>query len=147
MHSLLILSARRLIMYINTRTLTRPAVRYKLYMDVVNRHAPIRHKRVKHSKLPPWLNKNIIQAMSDRYRLKKERMFTEYITARSEVNILSEMQRKYILGDLWKTTKIYHQFVALWTLSLEGPTLDGRKFRIISQLMHLMTTFCPLQKP
>ena len=51
--------------------------------------------------------------MSDRYRLKKERMFTEYITARSEVNVWSEMQRKYILGDLWKTTKIYHQFVAL----------------------------------
>ena len=44
------------------------AVWYKLFMDVVNRHAPIRHKRVKHSKLPPWLNKNII-----RYRLKKER--------------------------------------------------------------------------
>ena len=49
------------------------AVWYKLFMDVVNRHAPIRHKRVKHSKLPPWLNKNITQAMSDRDRLKKER--------------------------------------------------------------------------
>ena len=42
------------------------AVWHELFMDVVNRHAPIRHKRVKHSKLPPWLNKNIIQAMSDR---------------------------------------------------------------------------------
>ena len=31
--------------------------------------------------MPPWLNKNIIQAMSDRDRLKKERMFTENKTA------------------------------------------------------------------
>ena len=48
------------------------AMWYKLFMDVVNRHAPTRHKlrqpvikRVKHSELPPWLNKNFIQAMSD----------------------------------------------------------------------------------
>ena len=61
------------------------AVWYKLFMDVVNRHAPIRHKRVKHSKLPPWLNKNIIQAMSDRDRLKKETMFTESKMARNKV--------------------------------------------------------------
>ena len=60
---------------------------YKLVMDGVNRHAPVRHKRVKHSK-QPWLNKNINQAMSDRDRLKKERMFTEYKTARNKVKIL-----------------------------------------------------------
>ena len=58
---------------------------YKLFMDVVNRHAPIRHKRVKHSILPLWLNKNIFQAMSDRGQLKKERMFKEYKTACSKV--------------------------------------------------------------
>ena len=61
------------------------AVWYKLFMDVVNRHATIRHKRVKHSILPLWLNKNIIQATSDRDRLKKERMFTEYKTACNKV--------------------------------------------------------------
>ena len=87
---------------------------YKLFMDVVNRRAPVRHKRVKHSILPHWLNKNIFQAMSDRDRLKKERMFKEYKMACNKVKkILSEMQRNYILGDLWKTTKIYYQFGAL----------------------------------
>ena len=45
------------------------AVWYKLSIGM--RQSVI--KRVKHSKLPPWLNKNIIQAMSDRDRLKKER--------------------------------------------------------------------------
>ena len=39
---------------------------YKLCLDIVNKLAPVRRKRLKHPKLPPWLNKNIIQAMSDR---------------------------------------------------------------------------------
>ena len=71
------------------------AVWYKLFMDVVNRHAPIRHKQVKHSKLPPWLNKNIIQAMSDRDRLKKERMFTKYKTACNKVKHLVRNAMKF----------------------------------------------------
>ena len=137
------------------------AVWYKLFMDVVNRHAPIRHKRVKHWELPPWLNKNIIQAMSDRDRLKKERMLTQYKRAQSKKKKKKkkhtnkqtgkkkrkkkrkqnwvEMQRNHIAVNLWKTAKIYHQFGALWMLSPKEPTLDRKKFRIISQL----TTFCP----
>ena len=87
---------------------------YKLFMDVVNRHASIHHKRLKHSKLPPWLNKNIIQAMSNRDRLKKEEMFTEYKTARNKVKQKKSGQKcKEIIGDLWKTTKMYHQFGTL----------------------------------
>ena len=76
------------------------AVWYKLFMDVVNRHASIRHKRLKHSKLPPWLNKNIIQAMSNRDRNKVKQK-------------KSGQKCKEIIGDFWKTTKIYHQFGTL----------------------------------
>ena len=54
-------------------------------MDVVNRHAPVRHKWVKHPKPPLWLNKKISQAFFSRDWLKKERMFTEYETERSKV--------------------------------------------------------------
>ena len=78
---------------------------YKLFMDVVNRHAPIHHKRVKHSKLPPWLNKNIIQAMSDRDRLKKERIFTEYKTARNKVKNIVRNAKKLYLSKLVKNKK------------------------------------------
>ena len=68
------------------------AVWYKLFMDVVNRHAPIRHKRVKHS----ILNKNIFQTTSDRDRLKKERMFTEYKTACNKVKISCQKCKEII---------------------------------------------------
>ena len=83
-----------------------------------------------------------IKAMSDRNRLKKERMLTEYKTTRNKVKKKNCQKRKEIV-NLWKTTKIslarsehFHQ---------TEPTLDRRKFRIISQMMQLMTTFCPLQ--
>ena len=78
---------------------------YKLFMDVVNRHAPIRHKRVKHFKLPPWLDKNIIQVMSDRDRLKKERMFTEYKIACNKVKNLVRNANKLYFRRLVKNYK------------------------------------------
>ena len=81
------------------------AVWYKLFMDVVNRHAPIRLTRVKHSKLPPWLNKNIIQAMSDRDRLKKERMFMEYKTARNKVKNVVRNAKKFDFSKLVENDK------------------------------------------
>ena len=85
---------------------------YKLFIAVVNRHAPIRHKRVKHSKLPPWLNKNIIQVMSDRDRLKKERMFTEYKTARNEVENLVRNANKLYFRRPTLDEEIPHNFTA-----------------------------------
>ena len=78
---------------------------YKLFMDVVNRHEPIRLTRVKHSKLPPWLNKNIIQAMSDRDRLKKERMFMEYKTARNKVKNVVRNAKKFDFSKLVENDK------------------------------------------
>jgi len=82
---------------------------------------------------------------------KKEKMFTEYKTARNKVCFFffKSCRKCKEIRDLWKITKIYHQFSALWTLSLKEPTPGRRKFRVISQLMRLMTrpTFCPLKKP
>ena len=93
------------------------AVWYKLVMDVVNRHAPIRHKRVKHSKLPPRLNKNIIQAMSDRDRLKKERMFTEFKTAENKVKHLVRNSKKWYFSKPVETEDISSAWRALNTFT------------------------------
>jgi hypothetical protein len=73
---------------------------YKLFIDVVNKHAPIRHKRVKHPKLPPWLNKDIIQAMSHRDKLKTDKMFTEYKQARNKVKNLVRNAKKAYFSKL-----------------------------------------------
>ena len=46
---------------------------YNVYLTVVNRHAPLKRKRVKHPKLPPWLNKDIKETMAERDKLKREK--------------------------------------------------------------------------
>ena len=59
---------------------------YDVFLSVVNKHAPLRRKRVKHPKLPPWLTKNIIQAMALRYKLKRDKLFDLYKKQRNSVD-------------------------------------------------------------
>ena len=40
-------------------------------ISVVMRHAPLKDKRVKHPELPPRLNKDVMQLMAERDKLKK----------------------------------------------------------------------------
>ena len=42
-----------------------------MYISVVMRHAPLKDKRVKHPELPPGLNKDVMQLMAERDKLKK----------------------------------------------------------------------------
>ena len=60
---------------------------YNVYLTVVSRHAPLRRKRVKHPKLPPWLNKDIKETMAERGKLKREKWFPEYKKFRNKVKI------------------------------------------------------------
>ena len=54
------------------------SVWYDIIMPIINVHAPLRKKRVKHPKLPPWLTRDVITAMAVRDRLKKEKLFQDF---------------------------------------------------------------------
>ena len=41
------------------------------FMPIIDKHAPLSKKTAKHLKLPPWLTKGVILAMSIRDRLEK----------------------------------------------------------------------------
>ena len=58
---------------------------YDAFLPVINIHAPLRWKRVKHPKLPLWLTKDMIQAMSLRDKLKRDRLFDLYQKQRNKV--------------------------------------------------------------
>ena len=45
---------------------------YDLFLCVLKRHAPIRKKRTKPQKLPPWLTKEIVYAMSVSDRVRED---------------------------------------------------------------------------
>ena len=68
---------------------------YNVYLTVVNRHAPLKRKRVKHPKLPPWLNKDIKETMAERDKQKREKCFPEYKKLRYKVkNLVRKAQKK-----------------------------------------------------
>ena len=67
-----------------------------LFTDVINKHAPLKNKRVKHQTLPPSLNTDVKQAMLLRDKFRKQKKFVEYKPQRNRVNYLvSEAKKKY----------------------------------------------------
>jgi exonuclease III len=44
---------------------------YDMFMPIVDRHAPLRRKRVKHQTVPGWMNADLVNAMKLRDKLKK----------------------------------------------------------------------------
>ena len=51
---------------------------YDAFLPVINKHAPLRRKRVKHPKPPPWLTKDMIQATVLRDKFKHDKLFDLY---------------------------------------------------------------------
>ena len=74
---------------------------YDVFLSVVNKHAPLRRKRVKHPKLPPWLTKDIIQAMALRDKLKRDKLFDLYKKQSNKVSTFVRTAKKFffILTD------------------------------------------------
>ena len=67
---------------------------YDIFVPIVDKHAPIRRKRVKHPTLPGWLSSEIMEAMRVRDNLKKEGKFTEYKRQRNKVTQLVRTAKK-----------------------------------------------------
>ena len=64
---------------------------YNTFLPVLDKHAPIRKKRVKQQTLPGWMNRDIIEAMKVRDKYRKEKQFTEY---KKQRNLVSAMVQK-----------------------------------------------------
>ncbi|WP_419598339.1 reverse transcriptase domain-containing protein [Thiolapillus sp.] len=67
---------------------------YEAFLPVIEKHAPLRRKRVKHPTLPQWLSPDIITAMKTRNKLKKEKKFEDYKRQRNKVTNLVRAAKK-----------------------------------------------------
>ena len=79
-----------------------------LFLDVINKQAPLKKKRVKHQTLPPWLNTDIKQAMLLRDKCRKQKKFVEYKQQRNRVNYLVREAKIIFLMTLPEIKQIYH---------------------------------------
>ena len=73
---------------------------YKLFLHVLNKHAPIKRRRVKHPTLPPWFTKNIQDAMSLRDELRQKKKFDEYKKQRNHVTDLVREAKKSLAAKM-----------------------------------------------
>ena len=72
---------------------------YVIFLSVLDKHAPMRQKRVKSVVLPPWLTKDIINAMELRDSLKRQkgRGSSEYKRQRNYVtNMVRESKKCHV---------------------------------------------------
>ena len=67
---------------------------HNLFLSVINKHVPIKRKRVRNPTLPPWLTKEIMQAMYQRDTLRKCRDFAAYKRQRNVVKSLVRKAKK-----------------------------------------------------
>ena len=89
-----------------------------LFLDVINKHAPLKKKRVKHQTLPPWLNSGTKQAMLLRDKCRKQKKFVEYKQQRNRVNYLvREAKKKYFTDLAGNTADISSMWRAINTLT------------------------------
>lgn len=69
---------------------------YSLFRNVLDKHAPLRTKRVREERKPPWLTEDIRKAMELRNQLKSNGEFEEYKRQRRAVRtMVRQAQRKH----------------------------------------------------
>ena len=73
---------------------------YDKFCPVLNKHAPLRQKRVKHPTLPRWLTQDIMHAMKIRNNLKKQNKFNEYKKQRNKVKSMVRAAKKVYFNTL-----------------------------------------------
>ena len=81
------------------------SVWYDTIKPVIDKHAPIQHKRVKATKPCPWLTQELIHEMRKRDQLKHNRLFDEYKKQRNYVLNLVQKAKKPYLSQLVKDNR------------------------------------------
>ena len=89
---------------------------YEAFLPVVEKHAPVRKRRVKHSTLPQWLSSEIIKAMKHRDRLKRDKKFEDYKKQRNKVTSLVRAAKKAYFAKLINDNK---DTASLWRAMTE----------------------------
>jgi hypothetical protein len=84
---------------------------YRLFLGVLDKHAPFREKRVKNPQLPAWLSKEIKEAMQLRDDFKRNKDFAGYRRQRNRVKHLVRKAQRSLFHRLMNGKK---DVVSVW---------------------------------
>ena len=69
---------------------------YEVFMEVLDKHAPMRTRRVKQAVMPPWITPEVIKATDLKKKLKKEKKTDEFKVQRNIVKkLVRNAKRSY----------------------------------------------------
>lgn len=78
---------------------------HETFLNILNKHAPIRQKRVKHAFKPSWYTKEVEEAVKKKTKLKIEKRFQEFKTQCEYVKKLIKKSKKELFGKLIENDK------------------------------------------
>ena len=93
-------------------------------MPIIDVNTPLRKKRIKHPKLPPWLTMGVITAMAVRDRLKKEKRLKDFKKLRNKVKSLVRSAKKSYFDKLMEVDK---STSTIWKAIIEITNLTKKK--------------------
>lgn len=67
---------------------------YSLFIDIVDKHAPVKEHRIKSKLQPDWLTPEILDSMKERDTLKSQGKFDEYKILRNKVSSLIQESKQ-----------------------------------------------------
>ena len=94
-----------------------------LIMTVIDKHAPLKTKRVKHPDIPAWLTQETMKAMELRNKFKKDKKEDEFKIQRNIANKLVERDKQNYFNSLIKDDK---NTATIWK-AINGITNSSRK--------------------
>ena len=89
---------------------------YNLFISIVDKHAPLKKRRIKHKELPHWQNQEIINEMKRRDYLKRTNNKTEFKISKNKVKSLIEKSEKELFQSIVKnnTNKSNPNILPVW---------------------------------
>jgi hypothetical protein len=91
------------------------------FVPIIDKHAPLKTKRVKNKTYPKWLTQEIIDTMRERDECKKAKRYDEYKQLRNKVSALVKSSKKQYFEDMIKNN---NDTSSLWRAM---NTISGKK--------------------
>jgi hypothetical protein len=110
---------------------------YQKFITVLDKHAPLKTKRVKSQTLPKWLTPEIISAMKERDACKKAGRFAEYKILRNKISLLVKEAKKKHFDEIINNG---NDTASLWR-AINSTLNKSRKKTDVGHSKHTPQTF------
>ena len=93
----------------------------------LNKHAPLKSKRVKNKRLPDWFNPQIIETQRLRDKCKQQKQWAEYRTYRNKTRqLIRAAKRKYFSESIYNSKDTKHIWAHLRTINGDSKASNNR---------------------